>query len=179
MISRYEETEIHVFALQVNVFDIETQSTTAFFQFSEQADSKCAIVYGQMNEPPGARARVGLTGLTVAEHFRDAEGQDVLLFIDNIFRFTQASLSAINKALESCLDWLFCFADTGHSLFLICRLTQRCLPCLVVSHLLYLIFSPFNCDSGDEMTRVIWQMIKDKVTLMTCRFPALLLGTLI
>lgn len=42
-----------------------------------------------MNEPPGARARVGLTGLTVAEHFRDAEGQDVLLFIDNIFRFTQ------------------------------------------------------------------------------------------
>ncbi|RWV90520.1 hypothetical protein BHE74_00042237 [Ensete ventricosum] len=52
-------------------------------------ESKCALVYGQMNEPPGARARVGLTGLTVAEHFRDAEGQDVLLFIDNIFRFTQ------------------------------------------------------------------------------------------
>lgn len=45
-----------------------------------------------MNEPPGARARVGLTGLTVAEHFRDAEGQDVLLFIDNIFRFTQVNL---------------------------------------------------------------------------------------
>jgi len=45
-----------------------------------------------MNEPPGARARVGLTGLTVAEYFRDAEGQDVLLFIDNIFRFTQVSL---------------------------------------------------------------------------------------
>src|SRR5574339_445654 len=57
----------------------------------KQADSKCALVYGQMNEPPGARARVGLTGLTVAEHFRDAEGQDVLLFIDNIFRFTQAN----------------------------------------------------------------------------------------
>ncbi|RRT71286.1 hypothetical protein BHE74_00028268 [Ensete ventricosum] len=53
------------------------------------SESKCALVYGQMNEPPGARARVGLTGLTVAEHFRDAEGQDVLLFIDNIFRFTQ------------------------------------------------------------------------------------------
>ncbi|RWV96162.1 hypothetical protein GW17_00041149 [Ensete ventricosum] len=52
-------------------------------------ESKCAFVYGQMTEPPGARARVGLTGLTVAEHFRDAEGQDVLLFIDNIFRFTQ------------------------------------------------------------------------------------------
>ncbi|KAM7271767.1 hypothetical protein ACFE04_030981 [Oxalis oulophora] len=57
----------------------------------KQAESKCALVYGQMNEPPGARARVGLTGLTVAEHFRDAEGQDVLLFIDNIFRFTQAN----------------------------------------------------------------------------------------
>lgn len=51
---------------------------------------KVALVYGQMNEPPGARARVALTGLTVAEYFRDEEGQDVLLFIDNIFRFTQA-----------------------------------------------------------------------------------------
>lgn len=52
--------------------------------------SRCALIYGQMNEPPGARARVGLTGLTVAEYFRDEEGKDVLLFIDNIFRFTQA-----------------------------------------------------------------------------------------
>src|SRR3569832_1102580 len=52
--------------------------------------SKCALVYGQMNEPPGARARVALTGLSVAEYFRDQEGKDVLLFIDNIFRFTQA-----------------------------------------------------------------------------------------
>jgi F0F1-type ATP synthase beta subunit len=51
--------------------------------------SKAALVYGQMNEPPGARARVALTALTVAEYFRDAEGQDVLLFVDNIFRFTQ------------------------------------------------------------------------------------------
>jgi F-type H+-transporting ATPase subunit beta len=51
---------------------------------------KAALVYGQMNEPPGARARVGLSALTVAEYFRDEEGQDVLLFIDNIFRFTQA-----------------------------------------------------------------------------------------
>lgn len=51
-------------------------------------DSRCALIYGQMNEPPGARARVGLTGLTVAEYFRDEEGKDVLLFIDNIFRFT-------------------------------------------------------------------------------------------
>merc|ERR1712176_1300524 len=52
--------------------------------------SKAALVYGQMNEPPGARARVGLTGVTLAEYFRDEEGQDVLLFVDNIFRFTQA-----------------------------------------------------------------------------------------
>src|SRR6202030_2036954 len=52
--------------------------------------SKVALVYGQMNEPPGARARVGLTGLTAAEYFRDEEGQDVLFFVDNIFRFTQA-----------------------------------------------------------------------------------------
>ena len=55
-----------------------------------EGGSKAALVYGQMNEPPGARARVALTGLTVAEYFRDAEGQDVLLFVDNIFRFTQA-----------------------------------------------------------------------------------------
>ncbi|KAH8054693.1 proton-transporting ATP synthase [Aureococcus anophagefferens] len=52
--------------------------------------SKAALVYGQMNEPPGARARVALTGLTIAEYFRDEEGQDVLFFVDNIFRFTQA-----------------------------------------------------------------------------------------
>merc|ERR1712180_30067 len=56
----------------------------------KDSSSKVALVYGQMNEPPGARARVALTGLTVAEYFRDQEGQDVLLFIDNIFRFTQA-----------------------------------------------------------------------------------------
>ena len=55
----------------------------------DAADSKCALVFGQMNEPPGARARVALTGLTIAEYFRDAEGQDVLFFVDNIFRFTQ------------------------------------------------------------------------------------------
>ncbi|MDG1021221.1 MAG: F0F1 ATP synthase subunit beta, partial [Emcibacteraceae bacterium] len=56
----------------------------------EGDDSKVALVYGQMNEPPGARARVALTGLTVAEYFRDVENQDVLFFVDNIFRFTQA-----------------------------------------------------------------------------------------
>ncbi|KAF9158487.1 atp2, beta subunit of the F1 sector of mitochondrial F1F0 ATP synthase, partial [Mortierella sp. AD010] len=55
-----------------------------------EGESKAALVFGQMNEPPGARARVALTGLTIAEYFRDQEGQDVLLFIDNIFRFTQA-----------------------------------------------------------------------------------------
>merc|ERR1711943_120308 len=54
-------------------------------------ESKAALVYGQMNEPPGARARVALTGLTVAEYFRDFEGMDVLLFVDNIFRFPQAT----------------------------------------------------------------------------------------
>ena len=57
---------------------------------------KTAMVFGQMNEPPGARMRVALTGLTIAEYFRDVEGQDVLLFIDNIFRFTQAGLSLIH-----------------------------------------------------------------------------------
>src|SRR5256885_14123961 len=52
--------------------------------------SRCALIYGQMTEPPGSRLRVGLTGLTVAEYFRDQEHLDVLLFIDNIFRFVQA-----------------------------------------------------------------------------------------
>ncbi|MBF0248678.1 MAG: F0F1 ATP synthase subunit beta, partial [Alphaproteobacteria bacterium] len=56
----------------------------------EGDNSKAALVYGQMNEPPGARARVALSGLTIAEYFRDHEGQDVLFFVDNIFRFTQA-----------------------------------------------------------------------------------------
>ncbi|XP_064948190.1 ATP synthase subunit beta, mitochondrial-like isoform X1 [Musa acuminata AAA Group] len=73
----------------------------------KQIESKCALVYGQMNEPPGARARVGLTGLTVAEHFRDAEGQDVLLFIDNIFRFTQANseVSALLGRIPSAVGY--------------------------------------------------------------------------
>ena len=60
--------------------------------------SRAALIYGQMTEPPGARLRVGLTGLTVAEYFRDEEGQDVLLFIDNIFRFTQAGSEEIGRA---------------------------------------------------------------------------------
>ena len=69
--------------------------------------SKAALVYGQMNEPPGARARVALTGLTVAEYFRDQEGQDVLLFIDNIFRFTQAGseVSALLGRIPSAVGY--------------------------------------------------------------------------
>merc|ERR1712072_1017165 len=69
--------------------------------------SKAALVYGQMNEPPGARARVGLTGLTVAEYFRDYEGQDVLFFVDNIFRFTQANseVSALLGRIPSAVGY--------------------------------------------------------------------------
>ncbi len=69
--------------------------------------SKAALVYGQMNEPPGARARVALTGLTVAEYFRDKEGQDVLFFVDNIFRFTQAGseVSALLGRIPSAVGY--------------------------------------------------------------------------
>ncbi len=72
-----------------------------------EAGSKVALVYGQMNEPPGARARVGLTGLTVAEYFRDEEGQDVLFFVDNIFRFTQAGaeVSALLGRIPSAVGY--------------------------------------------------------------------------
>ena len=71
-----------------------------------EAGSKCALVYGQMNEPPGARARVALSGLTVAEHFRD-QGQDVLFFVDNIFRFTQAGseVSALLGRIPSAVGY--------------------------------------------------------------------------
>ena len=69
--------------------------------------AKTALVYGQMNEPPGARARVALTGLTVAEYFRDVEGQDVLFFVDNIFRFTQAGaeVSALLGRIPSAVGY--------------------------------------------------------------------------
>jgi F-type H+-transporting ATPase subunit beta len=69
--------------------------------------SKVSLVFGQMNEPPGARARVALSGLTVAEYFRDVEGQDVLLFIDNIFRFTQAGseVSALLGRIPSAVGY--------------------------------------------------------------------------
>ena len=72
-----------------------------------EGDSKAALVYGQMNEPPGARARVGLTGLTLAEYFRDEEGQDVLFFVDNIFRFTQAGseVSALLGRIPSAVGY--------------------------------------------------------------------------
>jgi F-type H+-transporting ATPase subunit beta len=74
---------------------------------SDTTGSRCALVYGQMNEPPGARARVGLTGLTVAEYFRDEENQDVLLFVDNIFRFTQAcsEVSALLGRIPSAVGY--------------------------------------------------------------------------
>ena len=79
--------------------------------YNEMIDSgvidKTALVYGQMNEPPGARMRVGLSGLTMAEYFRDKEGQDVLLFIDNIFRFTQAGseVSALLGRMPSAVGY--------------------------------------------------------------------------
>ena len=69
--------------------------------------SKCALIYGQMNEPPGARARVALTGLTVAEYFRDVEGRDMLFFVDNVFRFTQAGseVSALLGRIPSAVGY--------------------------------------------------------------------------
>ncbi|MDW3204732.1 MAG: F0F1 ATP synthase subunit beta [Alphaproteobacteria bacterium] len=72
-----------------------------------EGDSKVALVYGQMNEPPGARSRVALTGLTQAEYFRDEEGQDVLFFVDNIFRFTQAGseVSALLGRIPSAVGY--------------------------------------------------------------------------
>src|ERR1700744_2317631 len=73
----------------------------------DEAGSKAALVFGQMNEPPGARARVALTGLTSAEYFRDVEGQDVLFFVDNIFRFTQAGaeVSALLGRIPSAVGY--------------------------------------------------------------------------
>jgi F-type H+-transporting ATPase subunit beta len=74
---------------------------------SDYTKSKIALIYGQMTEPPGARLRVGLTGLTVAEYFRDVQGKDVLLFIDNIFRFTQAGseVSALLGRMPSAVGY--------------------------------------------------------------------------
>src|SRR5207237_8764108 len=74
---------------------------------ADAAKSTAALIYGQMTEPPCARLRVGLSGLTVAEYFRDVEGKDVLLFIDNIFRFTQAGseVSALLGRMPSAVGY--------------------------------------------------------------------------
>ena len=87
--------------------DLMIEMTESKLDTGESVISKSARVYGQMNEPPGARARVALSALTVAEHFRDREGQDVLLFIDNIFRFTQAGseVSALLGRIPSAVGY--------------------------------------------------------------------------
>src|SRR5918999_47779 len=89
---------------------LEQQSTELkMFEtdIKDMSKSRAALVYGQMTEPPGARLRVGLSALTVAEYFRDAEGKDVLLFIDNIFRFTQAGseVSALLGRMPSAVGY--------------------------------------------------------------------------
>ncbi|QQR91582.1 MAG: F0F1 ATP synthase subunit beta [Myxococcales bacterium] len=87
--------------------DLFLEMSESKLESGEPVVSKTALVYGQMNEPPGARARVALSALTVAEHFRDEEGQDVLLFVDNIFRFTQAGseVSALLGRIPSAVGY--------------------------------------------------------------------------
>jgi F-type H+-transporting ATPase subunit beta len=87
--------------------DLYLEMSESKLQTGGSVLSKAALVYGQMNEPPGARARVGLSALTVAEYFRDDEGQDVLLFVDNIFRFTQAGseVSALLGRMPSAVGY--------------------------------------------------------------------------
>jgi F-type H+-transporting ATPase subunit beta len=87
--------------------EMQTGGDAAVIVPGNSEKSKAALIYGQMNEPPGARARVALSALTVAEHFRDAEGTDVLLFIDNIFRFTQAGseVSALLGRMPSAVGY--------------------------------------------------------------------------
>jgi F-type H+/Na+-transporting ATPase subunit beta len=87
--------------------DLMIEMSESMLESGAPVLSKAALVYGQMNEPPGARARVALTALTVAEHFRDEEGQDVLLFVDNIFRFTQAGseVSALLGRIPSAVGY--------------------------------------------------------------------------
>ncbi len=87
--------------------DLMIEMTESKLESGEPVISKAALIYGQMNEPPGARARVALSALTVAEHFRDVEGQDVLLFVDNIFRFTQAGseVSALLGRIPSAVGY--------------------------------------------------------------------------
>jgi F-type H+-transporting ATPase subunit beta len=87
--------------------DLYDEMTNSKLSTGEPVISKAALIYGQMNEPPGARQRVGLSALTVAEYFRDEEGQDVMLFIDNIFRFTQAGseVSALLGRIPSAVGY--------------------------------------------------------------------------
>ena len=87
--------------------DLYLDMTESKLETGEPVISKTALIYGQMNEPPGARARVALSALTVAEYFRDEEGQDVLLFVDNIFRFTQAGseVSALLGRMPSAVGY--------------------------------------------------------------------------
>jgi F-type H+-transporting ATPase subunit beta len=87
--------------------DLYLEMNESKLETGEPVISKTALVYGQMNEPPGARARVALSALTVAEYFRDEEGQDVLLFVDNIFRFTQAGseVSALLGRIPSAVGY--------------------------------------------------------------------------
>jgi F-type H+/Na+-transporting ATPase subunit beta len=87
--------------------DLYNEMSESKLSTGEPVISKAALIFGQMNEPPGARARVGLSALTVAEYFRDDEGQDVMLFIDNIFRFTQAGseVSALLGRIPSAVGY--------------------------------------------------------------------------
>jgi F-type H+-transporting ATPase subunit beta len=87
--------------------DLLLEMSESKLETGETVLSKTALIYGQMNEPPGARARVALSALTVAEYFRDEEGQDVLLFVDNIFRFTQAGseVSALLGRIPSAVGY--------------------------------------------------------------------------
>jgi len=96
------------FSVFAGVGERTREGNDLYIEMSESGViSKASLVYGQMNEPPGARLRVGLSGLTVAEYFRDEEGQDVLLFIDNIFRFTQAGseVSALLGRMPSAVGY--------------------------------------------------------------------------
>ncbi len=96
------------FSVFAGVGERTREGNDLYLEMSESGViNKTSLVYGQMNEPPGARLRVGLSGLTVAEYFRDEEGQDVLLFIDNIFRFTQAGseVSALLGRMPSAVGY--------------------------------------------------------------------------
>ena len=100
-----EHGGISVFA---GVGERTREGNDLYFEMKESGVlSKTALVFGQMNEPPGSRMRVALSGLTMAEHFRDRENQDVLLFIDNIFRFTQAGseVSALLGRMPSAVGY--------------------------------------------------------------------------